>query len=117
MAGNSLVGTGDKEIGYVNKSNVEGESFEIGATVVYEGREMTVSRAPDSDGDIKMKTLADLSGFLAFCGALPQIKQLKELKCGLSRFPPNHLAHAAIASSACDTDLKPPQNQIRHVVR
>eukprot|EP00964_Phaeocystis_antarctica_P039982 scaffold22842_cov65-Phaeocystis_antarctica.AAC.1 len=42
------------ETSYVKKSKVQGSSFEVGAKVTYEGREMTVSMAPDSDGDIKM---------------------------------------------------------------
>ena len=45
--------------------------------MVYEGREMTVSKAPDSDGDIKM---VDLSGFLAFAASLPECKSLTSLK-------------------------------------
>ena len=44
-----------KTIDYINQSKVEGSSFEVGAKVVYEGREMTVSMAPDEDGDISAK--------------------------------------------------------------
>ena len=73
LAANEVAGTG-----YVNKSNVQGESFEVGAKVMYEGQEMTVSQAPDSDGDIKM---LDLSAILALCDALQQMKALTELKC------------------------------------
>ena len=73
LARNSLVG----ETGYVNKSEVQGSSFEVGAKVTYEGREMTVSKAPDSDGDIKM---IDLSGFMALAASLPECG-LTSLEC------------------------------------
>ena len=73
LARNSLV----DETGYVNKSEVQGSSFEVGAKVTYEGREMTVSQAPDSDGDIKM---IDLSGVLALAASLPECG-LTSLEC------------------------------------
>ena len=57
---------------------VKGSSFEVGAKVVYEGREMTVSVAPDSDGDIIM---VDLSGILALAASLPECKSLTSLEC------------------------------------
>jgi NLR family CARD domain-containing protein 3 len=77
------------ESSYVKKDTVVGSSFEVGAKVTYEGREMTVSQAPDSDGDIKM---IDPSGFLALCAALPAMKELKDLKYALirCRFPDVH---------------------------
>ena len=95
MAGNSLAG----ETAYVNKSKVQGASFEVGAKVTYGGREMTVSQAPDSDEDIKM---VDLSGFLAFCEALPQMKQLKELKCVRSHPPHPPFQRVWLIVSLCD---------------
>ena len=55
----------------MKKDTVEGASFEVGAKVTYEGREMTVSKAPDSDGDIKM---VDMSGMVAFSAALKDSK-------------------------------------------
>ena len=73
LARNSLVG----ETGYVNKSEVQGSSFEVGAKVTYEGREMTVSQAPNSDGDIKMM---DLSGVMALAASLPECG-LTSLEC------------------------------------
>ena len=73
LASNSLV----DETGYVNKSEVQGSSFEVGAKVTYEGREMTVSQAPDSDGDIK---LMDLSGVMALAASLPECG-LTSLEC------------------------------------
>ena len=72
FANNNLAG----ETGYVKKDKVQGDSFEVGAKVTYEGREMTVSKAPDSDGDIKM---VDMSGVIALAAALKdsQISSLK----------------------------------------
>ena len=62
----------------VNKSEVQGSSFEVGAMVTYEGREMTVSQAPDDDG---LMNLVDISGILALAAALPECKSLRSLKC------------------------------------
>ena len=73
LASNSLV----FETGYVKKSKVQGELFEVGSKVVYNGRQMIISKAPDGDGDIKMLAL---SAVFALCDALPQMKALVELK-------------------------------------
>ena len=62
---------------------MQGSSFEIGAKVTYEGREMTVSKAPDYAGDIKM---VDMSGVFALAAALPEAKSLRSIKC--ARAPP-----------------------------
>ena len=80
LARNSLVG----ETGYVNKSEVQGSSFEVGAEVTYEGRKMTVSQAPDSDGDIKMM---DLSGVMALAASLPECG-LTSLECAAPKCSP-----------------------------
>eukprot|EP00964_Phaeocystis_antarctica_P001790 scaffold933_cov56-Phaeocystis_antarctica.AAC.5 len=60
------------------RSEVQGSSFEVGAKVTYEGREMTVSMAPDSDGYMKMY---DLSGVMALAACLPECRSLTSLKC------------------------------------
>ena len=52
---------------YVKASKVEGESKKVGDKVIYEGREMTVSKGVDKDGDLKV---VDLSGMLAMSKAL-----------------------------------------------
>ena len=77
LANNNLAG----ETGYVKKSKVQGSSFEVGAKVTYEGREMTVSMAPDSDGDIKMIAL---SGFMALAASLPECG-LTSLECAAAQ--------------------------------
>ena len=64
--------------GYVKKDKVQGESFEVGAKVMYNGRQMTVSQAPDKDDCMKMQ---DFSAVIALCDALPQMKALEEIKC------------------------------------
>ena len=74
LASNNLSGETD----YVNKSKVQGSSFEIGAKMTYEGREMTVSKAPNHVGDIKM---VNMSGVFALAAALPEAKSLRSLKC------------------------------------
>ena len=73
LANNSLAG----ETGFIKKSKVQGSSFEVGAKVTYQGREMTVSKAPDSDGEILM---LDKSGVLALAASLPECKTLTSLK-------------------------------------
>ena len=65
------------ETGYIKKSEVQGSSFEVGAEVTYEGREMMVRQAPDSDGGI---TMIDLSGFMDFVASLPECG-LTSLEC------------------------------------
>ena len=56
---------------------MQGDSFELGAKVTYEGREMTVTMAPDSDGDIK---LLEMSGTFALAMSLPECKNLTSLR-------------------------------------
>ena len=79
----------------VNKSEVQGSSFEVGAKVTYEGREMTVSQAPDSYGTIKM---IDLSGVLALAASLPKCG-LTSLECAAA--PPS----VRLLSAPIDTHL------------
>ena len=67
LASNNLAG----ETGYIQISKVKGSSFEVGAEVTYEGREMTVSQARTNE--IKM---VDLSGVMALAASLPE--------CGLT---------------------------------
>ena len=55
------------ETDYIKATEVEGDSKEVGAKVVYQGREMTVSEGIDSDGEL---TVADFSGVLALADAL-----------------------------------------------
>ena len=63
---------------YTYTSKVQGSSFEIGAKVTYEGREMTVRKAPDGYGDI---TMVDMSGVFALAAVLPEAKSLCSIKC------------------------------------
>ena len=64
------------ETDYINKSKVQGSSFEVGAKVTYQGREMTV-KIKMLDGEIKM---LDMSGVLALAASLPECKTLTSLK-------------------------------------
>ena len=78
LANNKLVG----ETGYIKKSEVSGDSFEVGSVVKYQGRQMTVCQAPDSHAicppdNIKM---LDVSGLVQLANALPQTK-LERVKC------------------------------------
>ena len=80
LASNNLAG----KTGYTKTSEVQGSSFEVGAKVTFKGREMTVSRVPDSDGDIKM---IDLSGVTALAACLPECRSLTSLKCAAAAHP------------------------------
>ena len=65
------------ETGYVNATEVQGESKEVGAKVIYQGREMTVSKGIDNDGGLKM---ADFSGVIAFTEMLKGNNTLTDVK-------------------------------------
>jgi len=58
------------ETSYVKATSVQGSSFNVGDKVVYHGKEMIVSKGKDSDGDIKMKPIPDLTGVIALADAL-----------------------------------------------
>ena len=67
---------------------MQGSSVEVGAKVTYEGREMTVSKAPspvDKAPDPVIK-MVDMSGVFALAAALPEAKSLRSIKC--ARAPP-----------------------------
>ena len=115
LASNNLV-----ETGYVKKSKVQGASFEVGAKVTYEGRETTVSMAPDSDGDIKMY---DLSGVMALAACLPECRSLTSLKCAaaaptdcscqrpLTRsLSPSPSSHLAVSTTTASETRVPPHS-------
>ena len=79
IANNKLTGD-QKETGYVKASEVQGDSMEVGAKVIYQGREMVVSKGVDRDGELKMKPVADLSGITALAEALKLSPNLLSLK-------------------------------------
>ena len=66
LASNNLAGV----TGYIKASEVQGSSFNVGDKVLYQGREMVVSTAIDSDGEIMM---SDLSGINAIADALLRV--------------------------------------------
>ena len=59
-------------------SKVQGGSKEVGAKVIYQGREMTVSKGVDGDGELKM---GDFSGIVAIAEALQSNSSLTNIKC------------------------------------
>ena len=65
------------ETGYVKASEVQGSSFKVGDKVLYQGREMVVSREIDDVGEIKM---ADTSGIIAIAEALRVCGSLTSLR-------------------------------------
>ena len=78
LANNGIV----SETGYVKASEVEGESKEVGAKVIYQGREMTVSKGVDRDGELRMK---DFAGVVAIAEALKVNAVMKNLDLSQNR--------------------------------
>ena len=74
LANNNLV----SETNYVKASKVQGGSKEVGAKVIYQGREMTVSQGVDNDGELFM---TDFSGVVAIAEALQSNSLLTDIKC------------------------------------
>ena len=46
---------GDTESDWIKKDQVQGDSHDVGAVVVYRGRECTVTEAPNRWGDLKLR--------------------------------------------------------------
>ena len=74
LSDNNLGGETD----YIKASEVEGESKQIGAKVIYQGREMVVSQGVDSDGELKLVDVVQ-TGVLAIAKALEVNGVLKAL--------------------------------------
>ena len=68
------------ETSYVKATEVQGDSFEVGAKVMYQGREMVVSNGIDNDGEIKM---TDSFGLKTLAEALPKTS-ITTLECAAS---------------------------------
>ena len=75
LAENNLGG----ETGYVNVNMVQGSSFNVGDKVIFQGREMIVSKGKDSDGEIKMKPVDWLLGINAIADALKVTASLTKI--------------------------------------
>ena len=74
------------ETGFVKATEVQGASMELGAKVVFRGREMTVIHGVNCYGELKM---VDLSGITALADALKANAALTSLKCAAPRQFPN----------------------------
>ena len=61
MGDNSIV----SESGYIKKSKCKGDNFEVGSIVFYGGDECVVSKAVDSDGDLKVHYVAGIKAITA----------------------------------------------------
>ena len=68
-------------------TEVQGVSNEVGAKVVYQGREMIVSKGVDRDGELKMVDPDWLSGITALADALKANAALTSLKCAALTHP------------------------------
>ena len=88
LAQNNLV----SETGYVNASEVQGDSMAVGAKVIYQGRGMVVSKGVDDDGELKM---IDFSGIASLAEALKLNKSLSSLKYACLCMPDRcHMCHS-----------------------
>ena len=74
-------------------TEVEGNSKEVGAKVMYQGREMFVSKGVDRDGELKMH---DFSGIIAICDALKLNSSLTSL---------SYVQHSLNSSPKCQYPL------------
>ena len=100
------------ETGWIKASEVEGESKEVGAKVIYQGREMVVSKGVDSDGELK---LSDVTGVLAIADALKINEVLNKLNISRNQIGPTGAAAIADAlkGNAVLTHLDLGANRIR----
>ena len=99
------------ETNYVNVTKVQGDSFEVGAKVVYQGRKMVVSSVNDHrtharrvgddaiDRDKVEIRMSDVSGLEMLAEVLPQT-DIASLECAA----PNHAIAPAILHSTCGRD-------------
>ena len=96
---------GDGETGYVKVYEVQGSSFNKVDKVMYQGREMIVSKGKDSVGDIKMRPAQpDLSGVKAIADALCVSGVLTSVRRGLhrsARVSPSGSASPSASPSHC----------------
>jgi hypothetical protein len=109
---NILVGETD----YVKASEVQGESKEVGAKVMYQGRELTVREGIDEDGNMKM---VDFSGILALAQMLKTNGSLRELKCVCQRSPALAIyMHVSInLTLVCSVDGHPGYNSNLEIMK
>ena len=68
-----------RETDYIKASKVQGTSFNVGDKVVYQGREMTISKGKDRDGDIKMIDLSGVKELASAIGVNASITQVLAL--------------------------------------
>merc|ERR1712060_997279 len=69
--------------GYVKASEVDGQSIEVGAKVIYRGHEVTVVKGLDSYGEIEIQ---DLTGVVAMAKALEVNAVLTSLNLASNNF-------------------------------
>ena len=73
LSSNNLAG----ETGFIKAAEVQDSSFNVGDQVTYQGREMTISMAENSDGDIRMRDLhgiKELTSAIAASGSLTSLE-------------------------------------------
>jgi Leucine-rich repeat (LRR) protein len=88
LASNKLA----EETGYIKKGEVTGDSLDAGDMVTYMGMRSAVSKAVDSDGELKVKPI---EGLLALCDALngnTTIQELNVASIGMEAQSAKHFA-------------------------
>ena len=98
----------------MNATEVQGASKEVGAKVVYQGREMIVSEGVDSYDELKM---VDLSGITALADALKANAALTSLKCAAPRaFPKCQQPLTLLCPSRLQRLPQPPRTRWRQAL-
>ena len=64
------------ETGYIKKAEVTGDSMEVGSIVTYNEMRSVVTKAVDSDGELKVRPI---EGMLALCDGINGNETLQEL--------------------------------------
>ena len=73
ISSNALIGD---ETGNIKNAAVSGDSLDVGMMVQYNGMRCVVTRAVDSDGELKVRSI---EGILALCDALNGNEVMQEL--------------------------------------
>jgi hypothetical protein len=68
-----------KQTSYIKKAEVSGASFEVGALVTYQGQECKVTKRVDSDGELRVTPVADISGAVAIADAISNTRAMTSL--------------------------------------
>jgi hypothetical protein len=76
---NNDIGQAARESNYIKKAACDGTSFEVGALVGYQGKQCKVTKAVDSDKELRVMIPADMSGVIALANGIKNIGAMTSL--------------------------------------